>query len=123
MSIALEYLNLIIPISVIDRKYPGGWARCREDLGLEQLASSSGSYWHDGDLFRAGAMNPLDFKMLVMNWKDLGLKESKRHQGKRVAADFCLYATFSDGPEVPCPWIELDQATCTARFISTGKLL
>ena len=121
MSIALEYFNLIIPISVIDLKYPGGWARCRDDYGLEEAASSSGASWHDGELFRAGAMNPFDFKMLVLNWEELGLKDSKRRQGARIAGDFCLYATFSDGPVFPCDWIHIDQDTCSASFVRTGK--
>ena len=31
MAIALEFIDLIIPISVIEEKYPGGWNQCLLD--------------------------------------------------------------------------------------------
>lgn len=39
MTIALEFIDLIIPIHVIEQKYPGGWAQCLADH--EQLIGGS----------------------------------------------------------------------------------
>ena len=116
MSIALEYFNLIIPISVIDRKYPGGWARCREEHGLQESVSSFGACQHDGELFRDGAMNQFDLAMMVERWTSLGFKATKRRDGQKVAADFCIYATFSDAPVHPCEWLKIDTDQATASF-------
>lgn len=120
MGIALESLNLIIPIRVIESKYPGGWVQCREDHGLKASPSHFGACWHDGELFRDGAMNAFDFEMLVDRWKALGLKATKRRQGKAVAGDYCLYSRFSASPVHPCQWLQIDKEQGIATFVPDG---
>lgn len=31
MTIALEFIDFIVPIAVIKKKYPGGWDQCLKD--------------------------------------------------------------------------------------------
>lgn len=116
MTITLEAWNLIVPIDVIERKYPGGWKQCREDHGLAEHASSFAACWHDGQLFRDGAMDQLALALLVENWESLGFRATRRRGGEKVSADFCVYAAFSDGPEHPCDWIDIDTSGGTAGF-------
>jgi hypothetical protein len=55
VAIRLEFLNLIVPIKKIEKKYPGGWSQCLKD---HQNAISHVA-WGDNYLFRAGgAMDP-----------------------------------------------------------------
>ena len=121
MTIRLEALNLIVPIAVIQHRYPGGWSRCREDHGLDPEPSSFAACWHDGLLFRDGAMNPLDFALLMARWESMGLRRSRRRKGVRVAGDFCVYASFSDSPEYPCEWLDIDVAGSEATFVGPAR--
>lgn len=121
VAIRLEFYNLIIPIRVIDRKYPGGWDRCRKDHGLRREASSFGSCCHDGELFRDGAMDPLGFALLLDRWTSLGFKSTRSHRNRKVAADVCLYATFADTPEHPCDWVRIDTENGVAELLPRSR--
>ena len=35
MAIRLEFINLIVPIRVIDQKFEGGWEQFSRDYGLD----------------------------------------------------------------------------------------
>ena len=34
MAIITEFINFIVPIKIIEQKYPGGWAQCLYDTVL-----------------------------------------------------------------------------------------
>ena len=70
MSIPIEFMNIIIPIAVIEAKYPGGWAQCQIDLQVNEAGSPR---WSDGELFRDGAMNHWDMNAIIGFWEELGL--------------------------------------------------
>jgi hypothetical protein len=53
MAIALEFIDLIVPISKIREKYPGGCEACLRDH--EHLLG--GRIWYDEHLFREWLMN------------------------------------------------------------------
>ena len=65
MTIQLECINFIVPIKTIEKKYPGGWMQCLSDHGNIGV-------WYDEDLFRLGAMNPMDIGFMVDHWKKIG---------------------------------------------------
>lgn len=69
MAIALEFIDFVVPISVIREKYPGGWEQCLKDH--RQLIG--GRVWFDAHLFRDGAMNPLDIKVPLGRVDRLGV--------------------------------------------------
>ena len=47
MAVALEFIDLIVPVAVIRTKYPGGWEQCLRDH--EFLIG--GCVWFDDHLF------------------------------------------------------------------------
>ncbi|MBM7457240.1 hypothetical protein HNR62_003152 [Oceanisphaera litoralis] len=113
MAIALEMLNFIVPIHLIEKNYPGGWAQCRRDY--ENCPGS----WHDEHLFRLGAMNGMDMMLLLERWKELGFKA---HYGGRKPTrwrELCIVDMF--GTTLPCDWIIVDQEAGTASFKTTAS--
>lgn len=105
MAIATEFIDFIVPIKIIEKKYPGGWAQC-----LEDHADALGRrVWHDDHLFRDGAMNPRDIEYLVNYWTDLGFSPTEEKNGQKVWKDVCVFEGFFSGPTLPCDWIDFDR--------------
>ncbi len=105
MAMKLEFINLIIPISNIERVYNGGFAQFKN----ERIELFNGRYWHDEYLFRDGAMNQMDMQFIIDEWEKLGLKGIVKSGGKKKWKDFCV-VTF-DGPTLPCDWIIFNRPT------------
>jgi hypothetical protein len=103
MAIQLEFLNLIVPIQVIDRHYSGGF----KALIAQHLSMFGVKLWHDEHLFRDGAMNPKDIEDLVEFWKEKGLKPFEERSGKKWWKDMCV-VDFFGGSTLPCDWLEHD---------------
>lgn len=114
MAIRLEFINLIVPIRIIEQKYPGGWLQLREDTGLEGDATQAGSYWHDTHLFRDGAMNPTDMALMVHNLENLGFVGLVDVDGKKQWQDFCVISGRE--PIDPCPWLKISKYNGTAYY-------
>ena len=104
MAIALEFIDFVVPITVIRKKYPGGWEQCLRDHG----PLLGGRVWHDEHLFRDGTMNPNDIKAVVERWSDLGFKMIETEQGQQVWKDVCVVESMFGGPTLPCDWIIVD---------------
>lgn len=103
MAVALEFIDFIVPISVIESKYPGGWKRCLED----HAPAPGRRVWHDEHLFRDGAMNPQDMGWLVEHWASLGIEPMTRRNGEMVWQDCCVLEGVFGGVTLPCEWIEV----------------
>ena len=105
MAIALEFINVVVPISVVVRKYPGGWERC-----LEDHADVLGSVvWYDDHLFRDGAMSPADIETTVDRWRSLGFTPiATTGTGRPCWKDVCVVEALSARPTLPCGWISID---------------
>ena len=96
MAVFLEFINLIIPRSVIEQKYPGGWAQClADDCGM----------WHDEHILRDGAMNPMDIETAVHSWESKGFRPIRSSHGKLVWNDLCVIEAMCRQPTLPCDWI------------------
>ena len=104
MSVALEFINLIIPRTRIDAVYKGGWDQFLSD----NHAAIGGRIWFDDHLMRDGAMSPGDMRLLIDYWTDIGLKAHGEIDGKPFWHDCCVVDTFF-GPTLPCDWIELSE--------------
>ena len=115
MAIVLEFINLLVRRSTIEEKYPGGWAGCLRDYQYE----IGGRVWYDDHLFRDGAMNPLDMKMIVEEWERLGFTTQADVEGKTVWQDVCVMEERSLGPIPPCEWIEVDHRRGVAYLAGT----
>jgi hypothetical protein len=69
MAVRFEFIDFIIPISNIERVYPGGFKQFKKDK--EQLFN--GRLWHDEFLLRDGAMSDSDIEYLIKYWEEMGL--------------------------------------------------
>ena len=105
MAIALEFIDLVVPIALIRQKYPGGWAQCLQDQ--ERLIG--GRVWFDEYLLRDGAMNPADIESLVEEWMSLGFQPTAEVDGQRIWQDCCVVESMLGGPTLPCEWLELSE--------------
>lgn len=103
MAIALEYINFIVPVSVIREKYPGGWEQCLEDHRF----ALGGRVRHDGLLFRDGAMSPMDMRFIVDKWMEIGIEPTACRDGEDVWKDCCVVQSMFGRPTLPCDWIEV----------------
>ena len=104
MAIALEFIDLIIPISVIEEKYPGGWNQCL----LDHAELIGGAVWYDEKLFRIGAMSSHDIESLVEEFEKAGMEPTDLRDGMRVWKDVCVVESMSAGPTLPCDWLTFD---------------
>jgi len=100
MAIELEFINLIIPIEKINKYYPGGFYKYLEDH-KERIGMT---VWFDNYLVRDGAMNPIDIKLLIAKWEELGLKSKTRKKGIEQWKDLCVVDSFR-GTTLPCDWL------------------
>lgn len=114
MSIQLEFIDFIVPRALIEEKYPGGWLQCLKD----HADLIGGRVWYDDDLFRDGAMNPMDIEYLVRQWQELGFNTHQENEdGMPIEwLDVCVCARLLGGPTLKCDWIEIDISTQTASL-------
>lgn len=115
MAIALEFIDLIIPISVIEEKYPGGWKKCL----LDHAELIGGAVWYDENLFRIGAMSSHDVESLVEFWEKVGMEPIELRDGMRVWKDVCVVESMSSGSTLPCDWLTFDPDARVAYLTGT----
>ena len=116
MAIQLEFIDLVVPRSVIEAMYPGGWDGCLSD----HRSLIGGRVWFDEYLFRDGAMNPTDIKALVERWERLGLQFQKTLDDGTVAwNDLCVVEGMFRGATLPCDWLEVDTSARVAYLAGT----
>jgi hypothetical protein len=117
MAVALEFLNLIIPIQNIERVYPGGFEQFKID-NVDQIGKS---IWYDDYILRDGDMGWQDIEVKLYYWEKLGLKLSNRIESKNVSwAEVCVMYDV-DGPSMPCDWIESEFFSFTANLKGVPK--
>ena len=102
MAVALEFINLIVPIALIKQKFPGGWEKCLE----EHKHLLGGRVWYDDHILRDGAMNPNDMKSAVEWWEENGFQPIETKNGAKSFKDLCVVEGMFGGSTLPCDWIE-----------------
>ena len=113
MSIPIEFMNIIIPVEVIEAKYLGGWAQCQIDLQVNEVGSPR---WSDGELFRDGAMNHWDMNAIIGFWEELGLVGEFGRGSTRRWKDYCLDATLSS-EKIKCAWLRFDEKEGQVSYV------
>ena len=98
MSVALEFINLIIPIERIRAVYPGGWGR----FIREHETAIGGRVWFDDHLFRDGAMQPSDIGAHIEYWSEQGLEPLGERAGNKFWLDCCVVTSPLGTPTLPC---------------------
>ena len=101
MAIALEFINLIVPIALIKQKYPGGWEQCLDD----HANLIRGRVWYDEHLFRDGAMSPDAMKFAVQWWEDRGFHPIETKDGIQCFKDICIVEAMFGGTTLQCDWV------------------
>jgi hypothetical protein len=110
MAIRLEFIDVVVPVRVIEQKYPGGLAQCLRDLG----PTLGRRVWHDGYLLRDGAMDPQVARERAEGWQLLGLEPLQWVDGVLHWKDLCV--VDAGMPTVPCEWIVCDPVARTASL-------
>ncbi len=101
MVVASEFIDIFVPVRIIERKYPGGWAGF-----LQHAADSIGSKaWHDGNLYREGAASPNELEKRLAFWRDHGLTTHAENAdgSPSIWIDVCV-AIFGSAT-LPCDWL------------------
>lgn len=103
MTIPLEHINIIIPIEKLRKCQALG------DVGqfLREMCQPGSGCWHDDELYREGAMNPMEIEFRIDYWKSVGLRPTKKYVGQLEWHDLCVVDSFS-GPTLPCRWLNYD---------------
>jgi len=52
-------------------------------------------------------MNPMDIDFLMQKWRALGFRPTRKRAGQLVWKDCCVVQSMSDGPTLPCDWLEM----------------
>ena len=112
MAVALECLNLIIPVQRVAAVWPGGFSAFWREHG------ATPRLWHDGRLLRDGAMNPIDLELAMGFWERRGLR---RHAQAGYPADMCLVQAGSGHMHPACAWLEVDAHGTRARLRDSGR--
>ncbi len=112
MAIALEYLDLVVPIARIRESYPGGWEQCRRDYA----ARLGQRVWHDQHLLRDGAMSLEEVQVLVEGWSVLGFQVTGTRNGGEYWKDVCVLDWRKGGATLPCDWLRFDRTSRTAHL-------
>lgn len=107
MAIALECLNLVIPVRRIARVWPGGFAAFWQRHGWQARL------WHDGRLLRDGAMHLQELQQVLAWWQQHGIGLAAGNHGD---SDVCLVDVQRGVISADCRWLELDLSRAQARL-------
>ena len=118
MAIKLEFLDFIVPIKTIKKKYPGGWKQCLKD----HTNLIGGCVWYDNHLFRDGAMSPNDIGHLVKWWSDKGFHTHDESDNPKWL-DVCVVQSIFGGPTLPCDWIVVSGRTAYLKNETIGHVV
>jgi len=113
MSVAIEFIDFIVPIKIIRGKYPGGWDACLKD----HAELIGGRVWYDNHLFRDGAMSPNDMQIIVKRWESMGFDLYEEQDGKRCWKDVCVVEWMFGGATLRCEWIDFVPKSIPAVFL------
>ena len=115
MAVQLEFINLIMPISVLEEKYGEGL----QGYLKEHSRSIGKVLWHDDAVVRVtGAMDPEMIDIWIEEWSKLGFQPTELIEGKTVWKDLCI--VDSNGfSEHDSRWIVVDGAERIAWFRGT----
>lgn len=104
MAVRLEFIDILVPVHVIEERYPGGFSQCLAD----HRALIGRRIWHDGRLLRDGAFDPQEARERVEGWQARGVEPLQWVDGKLSWKDLCVVDLRLGGPTVRCAWLKWD---------------
>ena len=117
VAVAIEFLNMIVPVAEIEKKYPGGWAKCREDTGCDLPGTPNCS---DGELLRLGTMSEMTLQLMGDQWTSMGFKGFTGRGDKKRWKEFCQFGSTA-GPAF-CDWLSFDKKNATVSLVNSASL-
>ena len=118
MAIKLEFLDFIVPIKTIKKKYPGGWNQCLKDHNN----LIGGRVWYDEHLFRDGAMSSNDIGHLVEWWANKGFDTYDESDNPKWL-DVCVVQSIFGRTTLPCDWIVVNGRTAHLKYEPAGYVV
>ena len=109
--IPIEFLNLVIKRSALDRVYKGSSSAFI--TAYEPFDGRVNAY--DQDLVKFGAMGPNDIHEIARDMESLGLIGVSESNSQQVWTDFCVIDELM-GPTLECDWIHYDGKSRTASL-------
>jgi hypothetical protein len=104
MAVRLEFIDVLVPVYVIEERYPGGFHQCLAD----HQSLIGRRMWHDGRLLRDGALDPKGAMALVEGWQTLGVEPLMWIDRKLAWKEVCVVDSAAGGPTVACDWLDWD---------------
>ena len=117
MAVAIEFLNMIISVAEIEKKYPGGWEKCHKDIGCDLPGAPS---WSDGELLRLGTMSEMTLQLMGDEWTLMGFKGFSGSGDEKKWEDFCQFGATA-GPAF-CDWLSFDEKQGTVSLVKSASL-
>ena len=94
MAVLIEALSVVVPVSVLEEKYPGGLEAYERDCPNQTFCC-------DGKLTRVGFMTPDDVGAFVMGLQQKGLEPF----GDNCWNDVAVVDQRTHSTTVPCDWL------------------
>lgn len=117
MAVRLEFIDVLVPVHVIEDRYPGGFTQCLAD----HRSLIGRRVWHDGRLLRDGALDATSARARVEGWQALGI-EPLQWVGRRLHwKELCVVDLAAGGPTVPCGWLAWDARARIAWLRGTDR--
>ncbi len=114
MAIQIEFLNLVIKRSSLDRSYPGGsQAFIKEHQPFDGRVNC-----YDDFLVKFGAMNPQVIEDLMTELVSYGLEGCPELKQSDEWVDFCMVDELL-GITGNCRWLVFEPSTREARYDET----
>ena len=110
--IPIEFLNLVIKRSSLDRVYPGGASVFIQNH--EPFDGRVNAY--DDHFVKFGAMGPEDIHAIAEDMESLGLIGITEQNGEQVWTDYCVIDELM-GPTLQCDWIKYDRKSRAVKLI------
>lgn len=104
MAIFLQFISVVIPIEIIERK-------CKQLGGLKGSLDLNRRWvgkkiLHDKYLYKDSAMGYDDIDSIIDFWKEQGLTPTESIDGKEYWKDLCIVDIgYLNGVTLPCKWI------------------
>ena len=112
MAIWLNFINVIVPISNIEKHFNTSFD--------EFFDSYSGLKYHDEYLFATGAMSPNHIEEIVKGFEEKGFIATIKIDGKEHFKDLCVVEALF-GITAPCDWLEFNAKEQIVWLKGTNK--
>ena len=114
MAIWLHFINVLVPITTIEKKLKVDFEKFFEkyDKGIK---------FHDKHLFATGAMGAEHIEEIVKYFESKGLTTIELIDGKEHFKDLCVVEVLFGGSTRPCNWLKFNASDSSAWLKGTEK--